>query len=175
MRKREFDAKCKKLFRKAIERGLTLHFEPNYFDHKRLNCIWYGGTIATIKVSDSLSVEIDAYGDVRATLFDSKDNELAYVKDKNNSGIFYDEMSCYIRDDGHLKRLLESGRLVLDNNNWIEYDGIVNKGGERSQFVDLGMIVDNIVDDDILTAIEQILDNINDIAEEILEVAKEHL
>ena len=75
-------------------------------------------------------------------------------------------MRGYIRDDKQLKELLNAGDLVLENNNWIEYDGIYYPHGRDVPgiAVDLGMITDNIVDDDVLNAIDDVLSSLNKIS-----------
>lgn len=167
MNKRAYQSKCKKLFKKAQDKGLELSFSPENFDHKRLNCLWYGGCVASIKVSDDLSVGIEINGDVYIALLDAKlSTDIAEVRDKGNGGRFYSEMAPFIQNDAHLARLIDSGRLVIENNNWIEYDGEVKRDG-KSRFVDLGLITDNIVNDDILCAIDEVLDGIDDIVEDI--------
>ncbi len=176
MRKGQYKRKCKKLFKKAAKLGVKLQFNPQDFDYKRLNCLWYGGTIACIRVTPRVLVELLAYGDVRAILYDENGQELCYSKDKSNNGAFYDRMRLFIKDDKQLKKFEESGRLWIDYNNWIEYGGIVFEDGKNaSQIVDLGMVVDNILDDNILIAIEQALDSLDDIVKEILsQAAKEN-
>lgn len=174
MTKRDYDKKCRALFKKAREIGVELRFYPEYFNHKRLNCLWYGGELATIKVSEKLTVELDIYGDVYACLFDRNGDVLVRVKDKNNMGVFGDEMLPYLKTDKQLRKAIDSGKLEFDYNNWIEYDGVIRKNtaDERGTFIDLGVICDNILDDNILTAIEQALDSIKEIKKEILGVAK---
>ena len=83
-------------------------------------------------------------------------------------------MYPYLTTDKQLKEALEKNLLKLDNNNWIEYDGyLLDKKAGKMEFVDLGMIVDNIVDDDILIAINEVLDSLEQVKEEILWVARE--
>lgn len=176
MDKRSYDKKCRALFKKAKELGLELVFYPERFDHLRLNCLWYGGFLAAIKVSDTFKVELNVYGDVRAELTDKNGRWLESVTDKNNDGAFSEYMQSHLKTDKGLESALESGRLTLGNNNWIEYDGVVkeNAADETGVFIDLGMICDNILDDDILIAIEQALDSIEDIKKEICDVAEDH-
>ncbi len=172
----EYCKKCKKLFKKADKLGVKLQFNPLDFDHKHLNCLWHGGTIACIRVSPRVMIELMAHGDVRAVLYDKNGEELVRSKDKSNAGAFFTNMYQYIKDDKELKRLERNGSLVLDNNNWIEYGGVVFEDGKNaSQIVDLGMVVDNILDDNVLIAIEQALDSLDDIVKEILsQAAKEN-
>lgn len=173
MSKRKYKKKCKALFKKAKKLGVELIFSPEYFNHRRLNCLWYGGELATIKLSDSFSIELSIYGDVYAWLLNENGDELARVKDKSNSGSFSDWMLSYIKTDKQLKKALRDGRLILDYNNWIEYDGVVKKrsADKSGEFIDLGMICDNILDDNILKAIDEALDSIDDIKAEICGVA----
>lgn len=173
MTKKQYRKKCQKLFCKAKRLGVKLKFYQDYFHYKRLNCLWHGGTIARIIVSKELEIELNAYGDVRATLYDENGKELAYSKDKSNTGAFTDNMYPYLTTDEQLHETLEKDLLKLDNNNWIEYDGyVLNKESGKMEFVDLGMIVDNIVDDDILCAIKQVLDSLEEVKKEILDVVR---
>lgn len=169
MKQEAYDKQCALLFNKAKKTNAMLTFNQSTFDCNRLNCLWYGGDIATIVYKDT-TIELNAYGDIRATLYEiggeNPKNELCFVKDKNNCGRFYDDMQSYIQDDDELQAAIDNGRLVLDNNNWIEYDGNID-----GKFIDLGMIIDNILDDSILLAIEQVLDSLDDIVEEIKDVA----
>lgn len=169
MTKKQYDKRCKALFEKARAYGLELLFQPRHFSPQRLNCLWHGGEVATIKVTDSMSIELNAYGDVCATLLDKKGNELARVKDKRNTGSFLCEMAPYLKNDRALKRALYRNRLILDHNNWIEYDGRVRteQPDKMNVFVDLGIVCDNVLDDDILSAIEEALDSHKTIVEEI--------
>ncbi len=80
---------------------------------------WYGGDVAKIEYK-GLVFYVSARGDVITTLVDENGEELAYVKDKNNSGRFYSEMDAYIPDDKTLEEYIRNERLVVDNNNWFE-------------------------------------------------------
>lgn len=173
MNKIIYKKKCRALFQKAKKLGVELIFSPEYFNHRRLNCLWYGGDLATIKVSDTLSIELDVYGDVVAVLLDKNNDELARVKDRNNAGSFSDWMLPYIKTDKQLKKVLRDGRLVLDYNNWIEYDGVLKtENSDTGRFIELGIICDNVLDDDILKAIDEALDSVCEIREEIITVAE---
>ena len=175
MTKKQYRKKVQKLFCKAKHLGVKLKFNQEYFHHQRLNCLWQGGTIAKIIVSKELEIELNAYGDVRATLYDENGSELAYSKDESNTGAFTDNMYPYLTTDKQLREALEKDLLKLDNNNWIEYDGyVLCKKTGKMEFIDLGMIVDNIVDDDILCAIKEVLGSLEDIKQELLDVAKEN-
>ena len=108
---------------------------------------------------------------VCASLFDRSGEQIAYAKDKGNGGYFSEAMRGYIRDDKHLKELLNAGDLVLENNNWIEYGGIYYPHGRDVPgiAVDLGIITDNIVDDDVLNAIDDVLSSLEEIKRDILD------
>lgn len=174
MNKRRYKAKCRALFEKAKALGLELEFCPQAYDNNRLNCLWYGGQLAVIKVSDKLSIKLSVCGDVCAELMDRQGNELACVKDKNNSGAFSEYMTPYLKNDSQLREAIILNMLYLINNNWIEYDGLLKEqaSDELYQFVDLGIVCDNILDDDILDAIDSALDRYKDITAEILAVAE---
>ena len=167
---KNYKERCDSLFKKAKSFGLELRFQPENFQPARLNCLWYGGSLAKIKVSSSLTIELGVYGDVYATLYDRrKENDIAFVKDKSNTGRFFDEMRPYIKNDVQLEKFIQKGRLVFQNNNWVEYDGIVyeNEADVLGRFVDLGIITDNILDDNILDAIESAINYYKDIVTDI--------
>ncbi len=173
MNKRAYKKKCKALFDKAKELNLILEFNPEDFDCHRLDCIWYGGTIAIVKVTDNFAIQLRAEGDVRACLTDRNGNVIASVKDKNNCGTFADEMRTYFKTDKQLYAAIHNESLTLGNNNWIEYDGIVkeNASDERGTFIDLGMICDNFLDNNVILAVEQVLDSIEEIKAVIIDIA----
>ena len=171
MTKRKYKNKCRKLFEKAKALGVELDFSPGQFDPNKLNCLWHGGWYAYIKLSENLDIEIGAMGDVCASLFDRSGEQIAYAKDKGNGGYFSEAMRGYIRDDKHLRELLNAGDLVLENNNWIEYGGIYYPYGRDVPgiAVDLGFVSDNIVDDDVLNAIDDVLSSLEEIKKDILD------
>lgn len=173
MNSNSYNSKCKRLVQKAQKKGVELSFASEKFDRNRLDCLWYGGHVASVKVSDSLSVEIEINGDVYASLLDADFlTEMAEVRDKGNTGRFYKEMAPFIKDDKQLHKLIRSGRLDLGYNNWVEHNGEVKRDG-KTYSIDLGMETDNVLDDNILLAIEQVIDNIDTVAEEIATVAAE--
>lgn len=175
MTKNQYKRKCAFLFRKARNLGLKLEFSPKRFIPERLNCLWYGGYLATIKVSDSPQIDLSIQGDVRAFLTDVHGNILEEAIDKNNAGAFTKYMIPHLKTDRELKKALKNGRLMLENNNWIEYDGIVfsNRNSDKVEvYIDLGLVCDNVLNDNILTAIGQALDSVEEIKDEILQVAE---
>ena len=96
---------------------------------------WHGGNVVNI-YSKYGSFKINAIGDVRCSLYAKKDfnakngeffkrNDLiAFVVDKNESGAFYRTFSDYIFGDNHLFKILnnedENLSMNVDNNNWLE-------------------------------------------------------
>lgn len=121
----EYKKKCDAIFQKAKLLNLELAFEPDNFDPQRLNCLWHGGRIAKVIVSDKLSIEISVCGDVHADLYDGHCNHIVHMKDKGNNAVFADVMGRHIKNDADLNKAIECGRLELDYNNWIEYDGFI--------------------------------------------------
>lgn len=175
MNRKNYQKKCRALFKRAHELGVELIFHPENFDYNRLNCLWYGGWLAAIKVSETLAVELSIRGDVQATLNDRHGNPQAEVTDKGNAGRFSKRMHPYLNTDRQLRNAIRKGRLLLQNNNWIEYDGIVKRNGTPNAdtaFIDLGIVCDNLLDNNILLAIKQALDSLEDIKAEIAEVAE---
>lgn len=172
MTEKKYKAKCKQLFIKAKEKGVELHFDFKRFPPERLNCLWYGGYIAKIECPDGISVELYATGDVKATLYDKNGEELVRSKDKRNIGSFANNMRLYLKTDKQLKDAIEEGRLILESNNWIEGVGRVKDEDGIEHIVDLEPILDNCLDDDILEAIKQILEDIEAFSEGVVEVWK---
>lgn len=157
MRAGTYKKKCDALFARAKRKGVKLNFNPENFSPDKLDCLWYGGEIATIEYEDGLKIQIYISGDVRVRLYDTAGNELARSKDKSNRGAFEDNMREYLTSDRQLIKAIDEERLVLDDNNWIEYDGIVKDENGKERYVELDLYVDNILDSNILVAIGQVL------------------
>ena len=126
-------------------------------DHQ--DSLWYGGRIAEISYKGYTFI-VGAYGDVRATLLDENENEIAYVRDKNNRGWFYNEMSPFIKSDNELYELENKGLLELENNNWFE---VLIDGPDGEQY-DLGWVTADFSYD---SAIQEVLDNMKDVIKDI--------
>ena len=131
----------------------------NKIDDEHQDSLWYGGRIAEIKYKGYTFI-VGAYGDVRATLLDENENEIAYVRDKCNSGRFYEEMSPYIKSDVDLGRKEAEGKLSLENNNWFE---VLIDGADGEQY-DLGWVTADFSYD---SAIQEVLDNMDDVIKDI--------
>lgn len=174
MNERNYKKKCEALFLKANKLNVELEFSPENFNYRRLDCLWYGGQIARIKVSDTFSIEVKVEGDVRACLINSNCDVIVSVKDRDNCGAFADTMKAHLKTDRQLYAALDSKKLILDEQNWIEYDGVVKKDvfDEQGTNIDLGMMRDNFLDNNVLLAIEQVLDSIDEIKAEIIDIAE---
>lgn len=88
-------------------------------DFERQDSVWYGGYLGEIKYK-GIVYEVHAVGEVRATLLDDSNEEIASVVDKNRAGKFRDEMEHYIKNDDELYKLENEGKLYFGNNNWFE-------------------------------------------------------
>lgn len=127
----------------------------NLIDSQHQLHYWYGGDCASIK-HKGYEFILSANGDVNTTLLDKKNNEIAYVKDKNNAGSFYWEMREHIKNDKELIKYIRDGSLVLDNNNWWEVFVYDNSGN----FHDIMCCLDS---DYLLDAITEICDSVDEI------------
>lgn len=87
-------------------------------DDKHLSHYWYGGQCAMIE-HNGYAASIEAIGDVYAEYAPNGKYE-THVKDKNNAGVFYNEMSSYLKDDADLYAAIQNGDLIIDHNNWWE-------------------------------------------------------
>ena len=83
-------------------------------------------------------------------------------------------MENYIKNDIDLQTYLDNGSLVLSNNNWIEYGGVYykDKNDPAGITIDVGLYEDNILDNDILEAIDQVLDDLDEIGKQIKKYSK---
>lgn len=88
-------------------------------DFDRQDSVWYGGYLGEIKYN-GIVYEAHAVGEVRATLFDDNNEEIASVVDQNRAGKFRYEMEHYIKNDDELYKLEKEGKLYFENNNWFE-------------------------------------------------------
>ena len=91
----------------------------NKIDEKIQDVLWYGGLMFSYE-SDNYNYELHALGDIKCLLLDKNKDVVVDLKFKNHQGQFYTVMSDYVKTDNELLRLLESGLLTLDNNNWFE-------------------------------------------------------
>lgn len=131
----------------AEKAGVHLYLEPDdIIDDKHLDCFWYGGQIGTFEYK-GYTVSIEVHGDVSVTLLDSSFQEnLLHYNNRDNSGAYKNtEALELICDDETLHKLIDDGRLVFSNNNWVEY--LVFDPDD--QMVD-NVAWDNILDNNVL-------------------------
>ena len=140
------------VFIQKIEEQRALHY-------------WYGGKVAKIK-HKGFTFSIEAVGDVIGRLYDENDNEIAYIKDKNNGGYFENEMQYYIKDDTILLDLLDKNKLVFDYNNWWECFVIDDKGN----FHDLMWVLDST---HVYGAIDEVMYDVDRLDEIIKNIKRE--
>ena len=90
----------------------------DFIDANHCSHYWYGGRCAMIERNGYIA-SIEAIGDIYAEYTPNGEYQ-AHVKDKNNAGVFYNEMSYYLKDDKELYAAIENGDLIIDHNNWWE-------------------------------------------------------
>ena len=90
----------------------------DFIDKNHRSHFWYGGQCAKIEHNGYIA-SIESIGDVYAEYAPNGECK-EYVKDKNNAGVFYNEMSYYLKDDEALYAAMENGDLIIDHNNWWE-------------------------------------------------------
>ena len=100
---------------------------------------------------------ISAIGDIRLNGILDNGEEISF-KDKCNGGSAYKELALtYGLDDASLNHYIGSdtenpavGYLAYENNNWLEFDLIT----PDKKFIDLGMLADNVLEDNVLDAFQ---------------------
>ena len=90
----------------------------DFIDNDHQSHYWYGGECARIKHNGYTAI-IEANGDIYAE-YAPNGEYVTHVKDKNNSGYFYNEMNYYLKNDKGLHKAIENGDLIIDGNNWWE-------------------------------------------------------
>ena len=119
----------------------------DYIDDNHLSHFWYGGECARIEYKGYVAT-IEAIGDVCVEYAPGGEYKCR-VKDKNNTGYFYNEMRDVLKSDDALYKAIENGDLIIDNNNWWECFIIDPKGN----FHDLMWALDA---DDLNDAIQEV-------------------
>lgn len=117
------------------------HVEIEFIQNLKEGCYlsyWYSGEFVSIKYKGQECI-ISARGDTVATLTNKKTKEeIAYIKDRANNGVFYDEMHPYIRNDAELLLMLNDEhskcQLFFDNNNWWGLHFCDSKGEEHYNY-----------------------------------------
>lgn len=139
----------------AEKKGAVLDIsEKSFQDDNHLDCTWYGGYLAEVKYKD-MTISIGVFGEVR---LDGCYNGMFidYVN-KSNSGAFQSDLYYGIPDDATLRRLMEAeweneedDHLYVGNSNWVE------------MFIKGTSLCDVLNSDNVLEAIEEVLDTIED-------------
>ena len=132
----------------------------DFIDNDHRSHYWYGGQCAKIEYKGYVA-SIEAIGDIYAE-YAPNGKYKAYVKDKNNAGVFYNEMSSYLKNDDELYAALENGDLIIEHNNWWECFIIDPQGN----FHDLMWALD---DDYLNDAIETVKASFDDVIADIIE------
>ena len=130
-------------------------------DNEHLSHYWYGGCCATIEYNGYTAC-IEANGDIYADYYENGEFVKRY-KDKANTGQFYNEFCCDIKNDTELYEAIREDRLRFDYNNWWECFIIDPQGN----FHDLMWVLDSdYLDDAIEEAKEGLEEMIKYIEEE---------
>lgn len=144
---------CTRLKKEALKYGADLEMEPIDILHQYH--YWHGGEKVCIHYK-GYRFSVCANGDIYAELYDRNGEYLTHVKDKNNSGGFYEEMADFISSDRRLHRLIKEERLLFGNNNWWECFLYLPDG----YFVDMMWVLDAY---SIKEAVLEVLENIDKI------------
>ena len=145
----------------GLGKPFTVSFSQPY-NPSTQHSLWYGGRVAEVKYSGYTFI-LGAYGDVIGTLLSESGEELAYVKDKGNNGVFREEMMEFIPDDRSLRaiEMTEEGKqLVLENNNWWE---VLIDGKDGMQY-DLGWVCNS---DYLGEALIEVIENMDEVIAQI--------
>lgn len=133
-------------------------------DGNHLDSIWYGGEVLSFKYRQYL-ISLNVRGDVWASLYNHKNEEIRKVIDKNNWGRFYEEFQDIIKSDSHLYEMCcEESQLKVElhNNNWIEYNIYSINEDQSLEFLENDLLeVSNV-----LEGIEYILENVENFINE---------
>lgn len=127
--------------------------ERDFIDDDHLDCVWYGGEIATVEYN-GMTIEITVNGDVR--LEGIYNGQWIDYKNKSNSGAVGTDFYYIVPDDLTYRNLISldpddphQDHISILDNNWVE------------------MFADNIAEvldsDNVLEAIEEVLNTIEDI------------
>lgn len=143
----------------TLPEGAKLTECQDVIDERHLDCFWYGDRVAEVDYKGYTFI-LGAYGDVRATLLDENDNEIAEVRDIWNNGRFYHEMRHFIPDDAALIKLCQDGRLVYENSNWWKVLIDAPDGTHH----DIGWVLN---DDDLIDALTEMIDGMDKVIAEI--------
>lgn len=133
--------------------------EKTFIDLNHLDCFWYGGEIASF-FYENFIVDAEVKGEVNVTLLDQNDEVICEYRNKAGDGTYEsDEIRRYVTDDKHLNELRESGQLIIENNNWIEFFISDKNGNFITSVLEEG--TDNVLEALNPAAIKDMLDDIS--------------
>ena len=104
-------------------------------DEEHKSHYWYGGQCAKIEYK-GYTFSIEAIGDVYCDYY-VEGILTEYIKDKNNAGIFYNEMCHHLKNDNELYDSIDKDELIFDYHNWWECFVIDTKGNFHDLMWDL--------------------------------------
>ena len=104
-------------------------------DNDHRSHYWYGGECARIEHNGYTAI-IEAIGDVYVEYAPNGEYK-THIKDKNNAGVFYNEMHYYLKNDDELYAAIDNGDLIFDHNNWWECSIIDPQGNWHDLMWDL--------------------------------------
>ncbi len=131
-------AKLAELEKEAESLGAELQVrEDDFIDDDHLDCLWYGGQIGSImykgfEISIEVQGEVALYGD----MYDEELKNFTYINKRGNGAFNMaasDSLRTAFKNDTELRAALMENRLVVENNNWVEYfictpDGVWHGG-----------------------------------------------
>lgn len=125
----------------------------DFIDNDHRSHYWYGGQCATIEHKGYIA-SIEANGDIYADYYENGEYVKRY-KDKRNTGQFYNEFCCDIKNDAELYKAIDENILRFDFNNWWECFIIDPQGN----FHDLMWVLDSDYLDDAIKEVEENLED----------------
>lgn len=146
MTRETFDKVLDFIREEEVKYGVEIDVKQ-FIDKDHLDCIWYGGEVATIKYR-GYTITIGAYGDI---ILDGRVNgEDIYIKDRDNAGGVYNELGWELDDERFYSFVdCEHGEdddfIDIIDSNWFEVDLIDPDGN----WIDLGGM-DNVLDNNLL-------------------------
>lgn len=145
-------AKLAALEKEAEKYGAELQvMDDDFIDDDHLDCLWYGGHIGSIvykghEISIEVHGEVSIYGDPG----DEELCDLTYVN-KQGTGAYNlaasDTLRTAFKNDAELRAALMENRLVVENNNWVEFFVLTPDGAWHDG---------DVIDDDVLDAFDDI-------------------
>lgn len=137
----------------AAKLGVDIDLKPSdIIDAEHLNCLWYGGTIGSMCYK-GYEIFIKVCGDVNFSVLDENGSDVLFAyKNKNNTGVMEsDDVFQFIDNDLELETLDNEGRIVWENNNWVEFF-VFDPSGNVVELFGL----DTVLEDNVLEAFEDV-------------------